>query len=87
MAEHPELFELTLAQAIAIHRVYNRMPLYAHAYEAELPNQVKAVRYHETQEPMTFEEFASLVQYGSNCIMIPWVHMWLGIEKNGYVHS
>jgi hypothetical protein len=38
---------------------------------------------------MTYREFReTITPYpGGDCIMVPWYSMWLGIEKDGYVHS
>ncbi len=35
----------------------------------------------------TYREFRKRVQPGSNCVMIKWCGMWLGIEPDGYTHS
>lgn len=85
MAEHPDLFMLTLAQAIALYRVYERTPIFYHPIEMEM--QIKSEPSFSDQQPMTFEEFAKHAELGSDCIMVPWCGMWLGIEKNGYTHS
>ena len=36
-----------------------------------------------------YREFRKRVQpsFGMDCIMLPWAGMWLGIEKDGYIHS
>lgn len=36
---------------------------------------------------MSYRQFRKTVLYGSDCIMVPWCGMWLGIEKDGYTHS
>lgn len=38
-------------------------------------------------KPINYCAFRKLVQYGSDCIMVPWQGMWLGIEPDGYTHS
>ena len=37
--------------------------------------------------PATYLQFRRTVQYGYDCIMLPWAGMWLGIETDGYTHS
>lgn len=87
MAEHPDLFMLTLSQAIALHKVYLRTPLYQDHIQMEMPIQIKTEPVFIDQPPMTFEEFVLQAELGSDCIMVPWCGMWLGIEKDGYTHS
>ncbi len=41
----------------------------------------------EDGRDITFDEFRSKVQFGYDCIMVPWAGMWLGIEADGYTHS
>ena len=34
-----------------------------------------------------YKAFRQTVRSGPDCIMVPFAGMWLGIEKNGYIHS
>jgi len=36
-----------------------------------------------------YRKFRAKVQpfFGGDCVMLPYAGMWLGIEKDGYVHS
>lgn len=36
---------------------------------------------------VTYREFRKTVQEGFDCLMVKWAGMWLGIERDGYVHS
>lgn len=74
---------ITVAQALALHKVYSRNPLYAQSATNVV---VSATPSYEGQEPITFEVFLGLIEV-SDCIMVPWCGMWLGIEKDGYTHS
>ncbi len=38
-------------------------------------------------ERLTYRQFRKTVAYGWDCLMVAWNGMWLGIEKDGYVHS
>lgn len=82
MASKLDELQITLSQAIALHRVYNRNELYPYAdgFPRREPES-------EQQRRLTFSEFCELVQISSDCIMVPWNGMWLGIEKDGYTHS
>ena len=35
----------------------------------------------------SYREFRKRAVPGWGCIMLPWCHMWLGIETDGYTHS
>jgi hypothetical protein len=35
----------------------------------------------------TYREIRAAVLPGSDCIMLQWAGMWLGIERDGYTHS
>jgi len=35
----------------------------------------------------SYSEFRRRVVQGYGYIMLPWCHMWLGIETDGYTHS
>ena len=63
--------ELTVAQAIALARVYLR-PLGAG---------------HDEKNEQAFNVFLQTVTMGPGCVMVPWAGMYLGIEPDGYVHS
>jgi hypothetical protein len=34
-----------------------------------------------------YVRFRRSVQGGSDCVMVKWCNMWLGIELDGYTHS
>ncbi len=38
---------------------------------------------------MTYREFRATVQgaFMGDCIMFPWLGMWIGVELDGYAHS
>jgi len=36
---------------------------------------------------LTYKGFRRTVQRGSDCVMVFWCGMWLGIEPDGYTHS
>lgn len=67
---------LTEKQQQAVLRVYHRGPVTKDAEGNRYP------------KPLSISEFADKISVGyDNCIMLPWQGMWLGIEKDGYVHS
>lgn len=41
----------------------------------------------DAPQPVSYLTFRRTVQPGSDCIMVPWCGMWLGIESDGYTHS
>jgi len=43
--------------------------------------------YFPQVKPLTYCQFRRTVQHGYDCLMVRWCGMWLGIEKDGYVHS
>lgn len=45
------------------------------------------VRFEKLAIPLTYRQFRKTVQQGFDCLMVNWKGMWLGIEKDGYVHS
>lgn len=72
---------ITMAQAVALHRVFMRAPLYWDgAMARNLDNEPSAPE-------MTFEDFVGQCQLSTDCVMVPWCGMWLGIEQDGYTHS
>ena len=36
---------------------------------------------------LTYLQFRRTVTSGFDCLMVRWAGMWLGIERDGYVHS
>jgi hypothetical protein len=63
--------ELTPQQRFALGAIYHR-PL---SFPDRWPNL------------LTYREFRKSVQRGSDCVLVPWCGMWLGIESDGYTHS
>lgn len=72
---------ITRKQREAIKRVFDRCPLYAYDGRA-----VTTPRYHGHRE-MTYRQFRRTVAQAYDCLMVNWCGMWLGIERDGYVHS
>lgn len=35
----------------------------------------------------TYRQLRAAVLPGSDCVMVQWAGMWLGIERDGYTHS
>jgi hypothetical protein len=70
---------VTLAQAIALHKVYSRAPIY------ETPEHAA----HGIVQP--FEEWimanVSGPFFNEGVVMVQWADMILGIEPDGYTHS
>lgn len=58
-------------------------------YRDVTPEQVAALhhKWRQDDQGMSFPAFLGTVQPGSDCIMVKWCNMWLGIEKDGYTHS
>jgi hypothetical protein len=74
---------LTKEQRRALKRVYDRCPIYPLMTAQEFRDDVTAI-------PITYRQFRRGVQptFGCDgCVMIQWAGMWLGIERDGYVHS
>lgn len=69
---------LTKAQQKAVLRVYNRGPI--HMLMGKLTIE-------HFDKPVSFLAFRRTVQHGSDCVMVYWARMWLGIEPDGYIHS
>ena len=78
---------ITLAQAIALHKVYQRTPLFFRPEKDGKPGMPSSVPLYNGQEQLPFAEFVQSIHQGSGCIMVPWLGMWLGIEPDGYTHS
>lgn len=85
---------LTREQMEALHHVYLRCPMFGDANRnygvtwedvrtGQLPDWTKK----DENKKQSFLSFRRSVQYGYDCIMLPWCGMWLGIEKDGYTHS
>lgn len=86
---------LTREQRIALHNVYMRCPTFGKH------NNNYGVTWEDAREKanlfpwcgteqykqQSYKAFRKTVQYGYDCIMLPWCGMWLGIEKDGYTHS
>jgi hypothetical protein len=45
------------------------------------------VAHYGLARPMTYREFRRLLTVGYDCIMMRWMGMWIGIERDGYTHS
>lgn len=45
------------------------------------------VRDYHLSPQISYKEFRKTVVNGFDCLMVAWQGMWLGIEKDGYVHS
>jgi hypothetical protein len=45
------------------------------------------VRDYQLSEQLTYRQFRKTVAHGHDCLMVMWQNMWLGIEKDGYIHS
>ena len=43
--------------------------------------------WRRSNQGLTYREFRKTVEWGFDCVMVPWCGMWLGIEKDGYTHS
>lgn len=37
--------------------------------------------------PISYLTFRRTINQGFDCLMVPWMGMWLGIEPDGYTHS
>jgi len=48
-----------------------------------------AIYNRQWDKPKTYLEFRRTAINNSlmGCVMVPWLGMWLGIEKDGYTHS
>jgi len=76
---------LTKPQRRALFKVFQRdfpnweSPMHRRTSTGELVR-VSSIRY---------RNFRARVQpaFGGECVMLPWAGMWLGIERDGYVHS
>lgn len=75
---HPSLQMATLAQAIALVRIYDRAPIYeteAHA--------AAGIR-------QSFEDFVKTSvtpEVAGAALIVHWSGMYLGVEADGYTHS
>lgn len=70
----------TKPQRKALKAVYDRCPQYPPLTEEEVRVGIKAL-------PISYRSFRRSVRPGPDCIMVPWLGMWLGIEADGYTHS
>lgn len=70
--------KLNRAQRLALKRIFDRTPIYFPQLGSCAP-----------PRQMTYREWRRNVQpaFGGDCVMVFWSGMWLGIEKDGYVHS
>ena len=48
---------------------------------------LKRIYERDTTVTPTYRDFRRSALPGSNCIMVHWKGMWLGIEHDGYTHS
>lgn len=46
-------------------------------------------KWQQDAQGMTYLQFRRTVQFAfySDCAMVQWCGMWLGIERDGYTHS
>jgi len=46
-------------------------------------------KWQQNNQGMTYREFRKTVQPTpcSDCVLVEWSGMWLGIEQDGYTHS
>lgn len=73
---------MTEEQREALRKIYDRGPV-PHIDKSPLDGQ-----WVRSKRDATFEEFvATSVLAMDGCVMVPWCGMYLGIEKDGYVHS
>ena len=81
--------KVTLAQAIALHRVYGRCKLYVSTSPEEtMLHNLEPMLQDANASGITFEEFVShCTVITDEVIMVPWCGMWLGIELDGHTHS
>jgi hypothetical protein len=88
---------LTKAQRLALKRVYDRnrsnhLVIDCAHNRAKSPSLIGHVVGNETAYNLTcrrlsYREFRRRAFQGSDCIMLAWCGMWLGIEPDGYTHS
>lgn len=38
-------------------------------------------------QPINYMTFRRSIRQGYDCLMVQWMGLWLGIEKDGYTHS
>jgi hypothetical protein len=73
---------MTPEQEKALREIYDRGPV-PHMDKSPLDGQ-----WVRSGRDATFEEFvATSAPAIDGCVMVPWCGMYLGIEKDGYVHS
>ena len=65
------------AQRVALKRVFDRGPIWVQSPAGS------CITYQ-----LSYREFRkSVLPGGHDYVMVNWCRMWLGIEKDGYVHS
>jgi len=77
----------TKAQRAAFFRIYNRAPLYAVLTTDRQSIETTSNPPKPGAWPVDYRTFRKTIQAGSDCHMVKWCGMWLGIETDGYVHS
>jgi hypothetical protein len=80
------VINLTKPQREALKEVYDRGPLVwdrAHEFLVTPPDNYTGI--HLPIESL--EQALQPLMCGDGCVLLPWQGMWLGIEKDGYVHS
>lgn len=82
----------TRLQREALKRVYCR--IVREAQQGQWPEGDAAANYFglpglkPVPKPITYRAFRATVQtLGTQCIMVPFAGMWLGIEPDGHTHS
>jgi hypothetical protein len=82
------MMTLTKAQRKSLKKVFDRRPLYVHVDE-RIPHQL-IIKNAPNSHPASYRQFRKTVVPelgGWGAAMVPWSNMWLGIEKDGHVHS
>ena len=77
--------KITLAQAVALQRVFDRCRL---TIDADgMMHNAENDPGRDLSGDLSFEEFMSNTATGGDVVMVPWCGMHLGIEPDGYCHS
>lgn len=87
----PNELKITVAQAIALYNVYQRVPSYVNPIGMLFYDEELTAEQHKIagNKPATFEDFV-LKQVSpsfGDVLMVEWCGMHLGVETDGYTHS
>jgi hypothetical protein len=80
----------TRAQRVGLKRVYDRSPVCLTVESNRNGALYQGVGRCPDEQPelrLTYREFRALAHNTRDGLMVPWMGMWLGIEKDGYTHS